>query len=187
MRVKSVLHRNQPILTARHEIRGKSFDFRPLIRSALLWKELERAGVRDVKGVWRYEQAGSRFFNVISIKQRYYGHARQALHVAAQTSAGAYAGRWVVVVDEDIDPSNIDEVLWAMATRCNPATDIEFINRSRSTPLDPLCFDKNKNFYTSLALVDACIPFEERENFPRAVGAPPQYREEIYKKWRHLF
>jgi len=48
--------------------------------------------------------------------------------------AGAYAGRWVVVVDEDIDPSNIDEVLWAMATRCNPATDIEFIHRSRSTP-----------------------------------------------------
>jgi 4-hydroxy-3-polyprenylbenzoate decarboxylase len=187
MRVKSVLHRNNPILTARHEIRGKSFDFRPLIRSALLWDELERAGVRDVKGVWRYEQAGSRFFNVISIKQRYYGHARQALHVAAQTSAGAYAGRWVVVVDEDIDPSDIDQVLWAMATRCNPATDVEFINRSRSTPLDPLCFDKSKNFYTSLGLVDACIPFEEKQNFPRAAGAPPEYREGVYKKWRHLF
>jgi len=140
-----------------------------------------------VKGVWRYEQAGSRFFNVISIKQRYYGHARQALHVAAQTSAGAYAGRWVVVVDDDIDPSDINQVLWAMSTRCNPATDIEFINRSRSTPLDPLCFDKNKNFYTSLALVDACIPFEEKENFPRAAGAPPKYLEEINKKWHHLF
>jgi 4-hydroxy-3-polyprenylbenzoate decarboxylase len=187
MRVKSVLHRNDPILTARHEIRGKPFDFRSLMRSALLWKELETAGIPEVKGVWRYEQAGSRLFNVISIKQRYYGHARQVLHVAAQTTAGAYAGRWVIVVDEDIDPSNMDQVLWAIATRCQPATDIEFINRSRSTPLDPLCFDKNKNYYTSLALVDACIPFEEKENFPRATGAPPQYLEEVHKKWGHLF
>jgi 4-hydroxy-3-polyprenylbenzoate decarboxylase len=187
MRVKTVLHRNHPILTARHAIRGKQFDFKGLVRSALLWRELENAGVRDVKGVWRYEQGGSRFFNVISIKQRYYGHARQTLHLAAQTSAGAYAGRWVIVVDDDVDPSNIDDVLWAMSTRCNPATDIEFINRSRSTPLDPMCFDKTKNFYTSLALVDACIPYEERQNFPRAIGAPPEYRQEIIQKWHSLF
>lgn len=186
LRVKTVMHRNHPIMTARHEIRTKSFDFRSLMRSALLWKELERAGIPEIKGVWRYEQAGSRYFNVISIKQRYYGHARQVLHVAAQTAAGAYAGRWVVVVDDDIDPANIDEVLWAMGTRCQPAMDIEFINRSRSTPLDPLCFDKNKNFYTSLALVDACIPFEEKENFPRATGAPAEYLNEIYQKWKWL-
>jgi 4-hydroxy-3-polyprenylbenzoate decarboxylase len=187
MRVKTVMHRNDPILTARHEIRTKSFDFRSLMRSALLWKELERAGIPEVKGVWRYEQAGSRYFNVVSIKQSYYGHARQVLHVAAQTAAGAYAGRWVVVVDEDIDPANIDQVLWAMGTRCQPATDIEFINRSRSTPLDPLCFDKNKNYYTSLALVDACIPYEEKESFPRATGATPEYLQEISKKWGRLF
>jgi 4-hydroxy-3-polyprenylbenzoate decarboxylase len=186
-RVKTLMHRNDPIHTARHELRSKSFDFRSLMRSALLWKELERAGIPEIKGVWRYEQAGSRFFNVIAINQKYYGHARQVLHVAAQTAAGAYAGRWVVVVDDDIDPANIDEVLWAMGTRCQPATDIEFINRSRSTPLDPLCFDKNKNYYTSLALVDACIPYEEKASFPRATGATPAYSEEIYKKWRWLF
>ncbi len=187
MRVKTLLHRNNPIHTARHEIRNKSFDFRSLMRSALLWKELQTAGIPDVKGVWRYEQAGSRFFNVISIKQRYYGHARQTLHVAAQTTAGAYAGRWVVVVDEDIDPANMDEVLLAMATRCQPATDIEFIHRSRSTPLDPLCFDKQKNYYTSLALVDACIPYEEKATFPRLTGATPEYSREVFAKWSKLF
>ena len=64
---------------------------------------------------------------------------------------------------------------------------IEYINRSRSTPLDPLCFDKNKNYYTSLALVDACIPFEERESFPRATGAPAEYMDEVSKKWGKLF
>ncbi len=187
MRVKALLHRNNPIHTARHEIRSKVFDFRALMRSALLWKELQTAGIPEVKGVWRYEQAGTRFFNVISIKQSYYGHARQTLHVAAQTTAGAYAGRWVVVVDDDIDPSNMDQVLWAMATRCQPATDIEFINRTRSTPLDPMCFDKNKNYYTSLALVDACIPYEEKKTFPRATGATAEYMKEVSQKWSGLF
>lgn len=186
LRVKTVLHRDDPIHTARHELRGKAFDFRSLVRSALLWKELERAGIPNIQGVWRYEQAGSRYFNVISIRQAYYGHARQVLHVAAQTAAGAYAGRWVVVVDDDIDPANLDQVLWAMATRCQPAQDIEFIQRSRSTPLDPLCFDKNKNFYTSLALVDACIPYEERDTFPRPTGAPPDYLRAVASKWSEL-
>jgi 3-polyprenyl-4-hydroxybenzoate decarboxylase len=73
-----------------------------------------------------------------------------------------------------------------MGTRCQPATDIEFINRSRSTPLDPLCFDKSKNYYTSLALVDACIPYEERESFPRATGATPEYLRLVSSKWSQL-
>ncbi|MBI4529366.1 MAG: UbiD family decarboxylase [Deltaproteobacteria bacterium] len=139
--------------------------------------DLVRAVHKKIEGL---EQAGSRYFNVISIKQRYYGHARQVLHVAAQTSAGAYAGRWVVVVDEDIDPANMDEVLWAMSTRCQPATDLEFINRSRST-------HKNKNYYTSLALVDACIPFEEKDTFPRATGATPEHMRIVSSKWSRLF
>jgi len=51
-----------------------------------------------------------------------------------------------------------------------------------------MCFDKNKNFYTSLALVDACIPYEEKANFPRAVGAPVEISEEILQEsGPHLF
>jgi len=38
----------------------------------------------------------------------------------------------------------------------------------------------------SLALVDACIPYEEKASFPRATGATPAYSDEIYKKWRWL-
>ncbi|MCZ6813240.1 MAG: UbiD family decarboxylase, partial [Alphaproteobacteria bacterium] len=30
---------------------------------------------------------------------------------------GAYAGKYVVVVDEDIDVTNLEEVMWAMVTR----------------------------------------------------------------------
>ena len=37
-------------------------------------------------------------------------------------------GRYVVVVDDDIDITNMDDVLWAMTTRVDPARDIEIIS-----------------------------------------------------------
>ncbi|MFB6097063.1 MAG: UbiD family decarboxylase [Haloferacaceae archaeon] len=36
-------------------------------------------------------------------------------------------GKIVVAVDEDIDPSNLDALFWAMSYRSNPAEDIEFV------------------------------------------------------------
>ena len=31
-----------------------------------------------------------------------------------------FAGKWIVAVDEDIDPQNADALLWAMSYRCQP-------------------------------------------------------------------
>lgn len=47
--------------------------------------------------------SGSRLSNAISINQRYAGHARHVGHAGASVHTGAYLGRYVVVVDEDID------------------------------------------------------------------------------------
>ncbi len=116
MRVKTLMHRNNPILTA-------SPVFRPLpgangclelIRAAFIWDSLEKAGVPDIRGVGCYQV---RFFTALSIKQRYPGHAKQAAMIASQCQAGAYLGRYVVVVDDDIDVSDVNDVLWAMCTR----------------------------------------------------------------------
>jgi hypothetical protein len=45
-----------------------------------------------------------------------------------QRPAGrAYAGKWTVVVDDDIDAGELDQVLWAMCTRFDPNVDIDII------------------------------------------------------------
>src|SRR6516165_6140453 len=49
---------------------------------------------------------------------------------------GAYCGRYTIVVDDDIDVSNLEEVIWALITRSDPATSIDIIHNSWSTPLD---------------------------------------------------
>ena len=46
--------------------------------------------------------------------------AVQAGILASQMVPVAYGNRWTIVVDEDIDPSNLSEVVWAMGTRCDP-------------------------------------------------------------------
>ena len=57
---------------------------------------------------------------------------------AAQGPAAAYMNRYVIVVDEDVDPTNLEEVMWAVSTRCDPAEDIEIMRKSWGSKVDPL-------------------------------------------------
>lgn len=50
----------------------------------------------------------SRMLLAVSITQRYPGHSRQAGHIASQCHAGAYCGKYVIVVDDDVDVSNLE-------------------------------------------------------------------------------
>ena len=59
---------------------------------------------RRCKGVWSHAAGGSRLWLTVSIKQMYAGHSKQAGLIASQCHAGAYVNRFVVVVDDDIDP-----------------------------------------------------------------------------------
>lgn len=186
-RVEGMYFRDDPILVCSppHKPPQECVFMTAVVRTSLLQQELERAGIPNVEGVWRHETGGSRMFNVVSIEQRYVGHARQTAYVAAQTRAGAYAGRWTVVVDEDIDPTDVDEVLWAMSTRCDPVEDIEFIDRTWSTPLDPMVEDEATPF-NSRAIVDATVPYERRHDFPPVAKTSPDFRDAMRESYGDL-
>jgi UbiD family decarboxylase len=181
--VKRVYHRNDPILTIASPMRPPSdFSFsKCVMKAGMIWDEVERAGLSGVRGVWCHECGGARMLNVIAIKQSYAGHARQAGHLAASCQSGSYLGRLVVVVDEDIDPTDLFEVMWAVCTRCDPAEDIEFIRRAWSGPLDPM-LDK-ASATNSRAVIDACRPFERLKDFPEVARASPELRGKIAAKF----
>ncbi len=187
IKIRRVYHRNDPILTLAIPSRPPS-NFtvaRAIVKAAMIWQEIEQAGVPGVQGVWNHEAGAGRLFNVVSIKQLYGGHAKQAGIIAASCRAGVYAGRWVVVVDEDIDPSNIHDVIWAMSTRCDPAADIEFVHKLWSTPLDPVL--RGPPYQSNRAVVDACRPWGWKDEFPRVAESSPELKEKVIKKWAHLF
>src|SRR5213592_809346 len=120
-----------------------------------VWNQLEAAGVPEVKGVWAHAAGGSRLWLTVSIKQQYAGHAKQAGLIASQCHAGAYANRFVVVVDDDIDPADMDQVVWAMCTRFEPREGIEILRGCWSTVLDPMAYgsDDPRN---ARVVIDAC-------------------------------
>ena len=187
IQVENIYHRNEPVLCCARPGRPPS-DYslaKCFVKSALIWDQVERAGVPDVKGVWCHEAGGGRLLNIISIKQRYPGHARQAMLAASQVHAGAYLGRYVIVVDEDIDPTSTFDVLWALATRSDPVESIEILRRCWSGPLDPRIQPGKKGF-NSRAVIDACRPFEWMKDFPPVAESSPELKEKIRAKWKKV-
>lgn len=182
--VKSMLYRDDPILTCapQHKPVDETGLLKGIAGAAEIWKALEACGLPEILGVWNHEAGPATRFTVIQIRQRYPGHARNVLHVASSCSAGAYNGKWTVVVDEDIDASDLDQVLWAMCTRFDPITDIDTIQKAWSSGRDPMFLPGNFN---NRILVDACIPYDRKlkGKFPTVVEVSPELRAKLKAKW----
>jgi hypothetical protein len=160
--VKRVYYRNDPILGIASPMRPPSdFSSKCVMKAGMIWDEVERAGLSGVAGVWVHEFGGARMFNVIAIKQAYPGHARQAGFLAASCQSGSYLGRFVVVVDEDVDPSDLFDVMWAICTRCDPPA---HRLKSNGRAVDPLTDRQpaNSRHHRRLPAVRAAQGFTSR-------------------------
>ena len=89
----------------------------------------------------------------------------------------------VIVVDDDIDITNSEEVIWAVCTRSDPARSIDILRRAWSGPLDPAIAREEVGF-SSRAIIEATRPFEWREKFPKVSGASRELKEKIARQWR---
>ena len=112
----------------------------------------------------------------------YGGHSKQAGLIASQCHAGAYANRFVVVVDDDIDPADMDKVIWAMCTRFDPREDLEVLKGCWSTVLDPMVYSEDDR-RNSRVVIDACRPWARRDTFPPVVRNSKGLDERIRAKF----
>jgi len=187
IRIETLMHRDDPIILGAIPGVPPNDDtfYRGTYRCGAVWNQLEAAGIPEVKGVWAHEAGGSRMWLTVSVKQMYGGHAKQAGLIASQCHAGAYANRWVVVVDDDINPANMNDVLWAMCTRCDPREGVDVLNGCWSTHLDPMSYsyDDPRN---SRVVVDACKPFRRRDSFPTVARNSSELDAALRKKFGDL-
>lgn len=182
MEVEAIHYRQNPILFGSPPLKPPRFHFGLPFRAAGIWSNLEDVGVTDVVGAWQHV---SQLMTVISLKQRYAGHAKRAAMIAA---ANSYMGRIVVVVDEDVDPSNLPDVMWAIATRCEPSEAVDIIRNAWSSSLDPRIRpeDRLKGATShSKMIIDACKPFAWKDDFPPSSALLPDEAAEIEEKWKH--
>ena len=189
--IKAVYHRNDPILLTcpPNCPPDEQAFFRAIMRSPLLKGQMEKAGIPGIKSVWCHEVGGSRLLVAVAIEQRYPGHATQVGHIASQCHIGAYCGRYVIVVDDDIDVSNLDELMWAVCTRSDPATSIDIIHRAWSTALDPRISPEDKKkgrLWNSRAIIDATKPYDWKDEFPMVNLPSPERKKKALEKWGYL-
>jgi UbiD family decarboxylase len=188
--VTAVHYRHQPVLTNALMADYPSCEqsgFFSVIRSAKIWDDLDKLGIPGIQGVYSHPAAAGGFgMTVISLEQRHAGHAAQALALAAQVPGGAYYTKWIIAVDEDVDPTDMDQVIWAMASRCNPIDDIDILRNTWSTWLDPTQNPPEKRPYGSKALINACKEHRHLPSFSKRTTLRKEVYDKIAGRWKAL-
>jgi UbiD family decarboxylase len=188
LRIKNIYYRNDPIIIGQPPVKptypGRHTH---IAGSAALWDALENAGVPGIEAVWKLAAGGTRFINVIAIKQLHPGHAKMAGLVATGAGPAAFMGRLTIVVDEDIDITNEAEVMWALATRWDPKTQTDIIDGCWSGYLDPILSPDKRaigDMTNSRMIIYAVRPYHWKDQFPKVNTVSKDYADKIRHKWQ---
>ncbi len=101
----------------------------------------------------------------------------RALYGAAAWNRAA--GKYVIAVNEDIDPDNADAVFWAMSYRANPDLDLQIL-RHRDQGHGPR--SRRNNGEDASVLIDATM----KEDFPPISLPKREYMERARQIWEEL-
>jgi UbiD family decarboxylase len=115
----------------------------------------ESCNIASVRDVTFFELATCNMMFVIRLDRPSPGQAWQALHAAAGYEPSM--GKIMIAVDEDIDPSDLESVVWALAFRMQPRRDVRILDH-RLARLDPSCpapADGDVSAEASAMLIDA--------------------------------
>jgi 4-hydroxy-3-polyprenylbenzoate decarboxylase len=190
-KVKAILHRNNPI------IQGNPPSLLPSVwtlgrhwqKAASLWDALDKQ-VPGIAGVWVVEEAAIHGMVVISLKQAYPGHAKHTGLLAAGSSATRIGCRFIILVDDDIDPSDLTQVLWAMSTRTDPESQIDIVRGCYGSVASPAIPPEKRiagQFEESRAIINACRPFHHIKDYPPSIRSDAATLAQVRKKWDSLF
>ena len=124
--------------------------------------------VRDVNIPFALRHLGGVIFQVQKRRPRDEGYQRNILTHALSLQPGL---RLVIAVDEDVDIYSMDDVMWAIMSRVNPASDLLLgVSGSRGIAAQPgeqTARVEASGFGGGLA-IDATVPFLSKERYERA-------------------
>jgi len=182
-KVSAVTHRKDPIQV--HSCMGVPVDdsavVTTVIRASDILQELRGKGF-PVRMVYCPPEAVSHMA-VVSTDVPF---ANFAKHLAAAVW-GSNAGRtiwYLIVVDKDVDPTQMDQVLWAMTTRCHPHRGIFTMGQSWGISLLPfLSRYERETGLGAQVLIDCTWPKEwPKEEIPITASFESVWPKEIQEK-----
>ncbi|HII51588.1 MAG TPA: UbiD family decarboxylase, partial [Halobacteriales archaeon] len=126
----------------------------------------------------------------------YAGHAKQVGQLVSQMPQNVFLGKYIIVVDEDVDVFDQSDVIWALGTRVHPPRDIHIEDYTLGASYDPIPYDyiypggrgsPEKGYYNARVVIDATKLYEARDEYPEVVRVSPELREKVSKKFPGLF
>jgi 4-hydroxy-3-polyprenylbenzoate decarboxylase len=161
--VKCITHRNAPIQDG--GFHSGPYDAYMICnsvnKSVAAWNTVRRLGRTDVRAIsfcpWSTEDT-----LVVAIDKRYAG---QAYDVAEILLSSLPFTKNAIVVDNDIDPWKIEEVLWAFNTRVLAGRDIRIARNVKGSYLDTAVPPSRRGLGDRM-IVDATWPVMPEDDFP---------------------
>ena len=140
-------------------------------------------GISSLVDVALHGESGTEQFCVISLKRTDHTVPWKALNGAVALDPGYL--KWVIVVDEDVDPHDPDSFIWALCWRMQPDKDIR-ITQGKAAHLDPSALppeehDRHPAYpATSSILIDATRKWA----YPPTSLPKKEFMENALKIWR---
>ncbi|MCY9007717.1 phenolic acid decarboxylase BsdC [Bacillus inaquosorum] len=176
IKIKRVYHRNNPIFE--HLYLGMPWtecDYMIGINTCVpLYQQLKEAYPNEIVAVNAMYTHG--LIAIVSTKTRYGGFAKAVGMRALTTPHGLGYCKMVIVVDEDVDPFNLPQVMWALSTKMHPKHDAIIIPDLSVLPLDP---GSNPSGITHKMILDATTPVapETRGHYSQPLDSPLTTKE----------
>jgi len=184
IRVKAVTHRNNPILTMCSA--GTPVDDNAvfsLTKAAELLDTL-RAQRKPVSSVFVPLETTHMLTIVATTKARYPGVAEDIAHtIWAQASAG-HETPYIIVVEDDIDPFNLNEVIYTLVTKCHPSKGIVKLDNATVISIAPwLSVQEQKRKLGAKVYFDCTWPLDwDPEDVPKRISFAQAYPKDIQDK-----
>lgn len=187
--VQAITHRKNPILTMSNM--GIPIDDWDIVSSlgfsVAITQELKRKGfpIRDVAYI--VPQCSVNLL-VVSTKVPYAGIARQ-IAAAVWSDKSGMTTPYIIVCDEDVDPTNLDQVLHALSFKCHPLNGIMNMANMPGNPLLPFSTPHERMHHIGHnCLFDCTWPVDwPKESIPKKVSFdniyPEEIKERVLSKW----
>lgn len=180
--VRCVTHRRNPISMGTYL--GRPPQENALIIAMLMEAEiLRQCALPEIKDI-HCAVFGSFLTAVVSVRKRFDGYGKTAGMAILSTMAGRPIKN-LIVVDEDIDPHNWNQVIWALSTRLNPERSVEILKDILGTAVDPtmdLAERRSGAYRVSKLILDATEPVNLP--FPEVCMPKLDVLERIEKVWK---
>ena len=173
LKVHAVTHRKNPIMQTCIGPSDEHLNMAGIPTEASILSMIDRAMPGKLRNVYAHRSGCGKYMAVLQFQKSEptdEGRQRQAALLAFSAFPEL---KHVILVDEDVDPFDSDDVLWAMNTRFQGDRDIITIPGVRCHPLDPSAMpeydpsipDKGISCKT---IFDCTVPFAQKERFRRA-------------------